>query len=592
MNSNSSYLNSSLYAAGGLLGVLSFFIFSLGHLKVLSPVPIGLGLIVFLSFFVWHFRAAPILFLNYIKSLSKTELLIFAGIVLVIFSAFLLALCPPSVRDELILHLALPKLFLQNNSILKIPSLIGFSLTPMNIDLLYLVPLAFKNDIIPRVLHLFFSVLTSLVLYSYIAGKYERVYALLGALFFLSTPMVFNLSTMAYTDLALTFFTSLAFFGVLRWAEAGCVDKKMLIYSALAIGFALGCKYNVLISFMLLTFFIIYIYSTETKDQLGAIKFGALFFFISLLVFSPWLIRNFLWTGSPLYPVINFPASSPETSNLFVGGAISPLLKRSLLYGESFTSILLVPLRLFFGGADNSMRYFDAVLNPFFLFFIPLAFLKNKFWELRYVSIFVFLVFFLSFFTVDLVTRYLMPVFPFVILIAILGLKNSLESKKLRIPAGIILVLFLLFNANYVLGQHKTYKPVEYLLSGESRVSYLLRILPDYEVTVFANATLPQDARVLFLFTGERGYYWKRDHIYAMREGGDLISYVRGSSTAEELRGKFKKKGVTHLFLHADLFNKFVIDNFKGVEYNLLAEFTGTHLKHLHSANDFALYEL
>ena len=67
-----------------------------------------------------------------------------------------LASVPPVDRDALTHHLAVPKLYLKHGGIYAIPA-IPFSYYPMNLDLLYLIPLYFGNDIIPKYIHFAFA---------------------------------------------------------------------------------------------------------------------------------------------------------------------------------------------------------------------------------------------------------------------------------------------------------------------------------------------------------------------------------------------------------------------------------------------------
>ena len=60
-------------------------------------------------------------------------------------STFLLASVPPVDRDALTHHLFVPKLWLQHGGIYEIPE-IPFSYYPMNLDLLYLLPLWLDFD--------------------------------------------------------------------------------------------------------------------------------------------------------------------------------------------------------------------------------------------------------------------------------------------------------------------------------------------------------------------------------------------------------------------------------------------------------------
>ncbi len=66
----------------------------------------------------------------------------------IVISIVILAYVPPVSRDALTHHLAIPKLYLKHGGIYEIPS-VKFSYYPMNLDLLYMIPLYFGNDIIP-----------------------------------------------------------------------------------------------------------------------------------------------------------------------------------------------------------------------------------------------------------------------------------------------------------------------------------------------------------------------------------------------------------------------------------------------------------
>ncbi|MGD9199104.1 MAG: hypothetical protein PVH97_12510, partial [Desulfobacterales bacterium] len=79
---------------------------------------------------------------------------------LLIASILVLAAVPPVSRDALTHHLALPKLYLQYGGLIEIPE-IEFSYYPMNLDLLYMLPLYFGNDILPKYIHFIFGLLTA-----------------------------------------------------------------------------------------------------------------------------------------------------------------------------------------------------------------------------------------------------------------------------------------------------------------------------------------------------------------------------------------------------------------------------------------------
>jgi len=129
-----------------------------------------------------------------------------------------LSCVPPVSRDALVYHLALPKLYIEHGGIYEIPSLV-FSYFPLNLHLLYTIPLYFGNDIIPKFIHFAFALATAWLIFIYLKKRLDDLYALLGVLFFLSIPLIVKLSITAYVDLGLVFFSTASVFYLLKWTE-------------------------------------------------------------------------------------------------------------------------------------------------------------------------------------------------------------------------------------------------------------------------------------------------------------------------------------------------------------------------------------
>ncbi|HAG51191.1 MAG: hypothetical protein A2X87_04705 [Deltaproteobacteria bacterium GWC2_42_51] len=573
-----------IYKIGFIVGGLSLLIFCLGQLFPISSV--YLTIILILLFASLAFLFLPVFRRDRLElfRVNKWHFVFFCIFIVITLP---LVLLPPTARDELIVHLAVPKLYLQKGSIFEIPFM-GFSYVPMNIDLLYLIPMVFGNDVLPKLIHFCFAILTALIIYTYLSKKIERDFAVFGFFIFLTTPIVIQLSTTAYIDLGLTFYSTLALIGMLKWREAD-FKIKWLIYSAISTGFALGSKYSALILLLFFTLTAIYFYSQATRNQLKAIQTGFLYFCVAILVFSPWLIRNYLWTGNPIYPLANGLFTSGQGMHL---SSLPPLQMRNLLYGESLWYILLMPLRIFWEGKDGSHQYFDGVLNPFFLLFIPFAFIGIKDRNIKYFALFAFFFFFIAFFTVDIVIRYLLPILPVFIIFVAYGIKKSFEIRRLKPIAMIAVAGLFIFNGWYVVNLYAKYQPQKYLIGKETREQYLSRMLPDYPAVAFANSILPDNAKVMLLFTGDRGYYWEREYYYGDRMGSDIIDFVKKASNEKELRDKFKAIGITHLFVRDSLFAKFSRDNFGTDKMEIIDKFFKTQLKPMYSKNDYTLYEI
>lgn len=573
------------YRASLALGGLSLAVFFLGLLGLLSPAFLLVAFAIAAGAFIYSCRSLPF---HGLCGFSSAEKLLLALCVASILLILPLALMPPSVRDELIAHLAVPKLYLTEGRIFELRH-IGFSYLPQNIDLLYLIPLSLGSDIVPRLIHLLFAALTAGLVYSLILPRAGRAYALAGFALYMTTPLVFNLSRMAYVDNGAAFFSLLSFVAALRFSEEG--GLKWLVVSAVAIGLGLGSKYNLLISFGLIGLFITAV-SYRTGGFVSAIKKAALFGAIALAVLSPWLVRNYVWTGSPFYPLFETAAGSvARGEGVHVTGEMAPVGKRFLLYGEGLLDLVLLPLRIFWEGADNSIARFDGVLNPFFLAFIPLAFGRKEKDAKLFLGYAVFF-FLAAALTVDLVTRYLMPIIPVLIVLVVLGIRNSLASRALKWPAVAALAALVVFNAHYALDLYRKTGAVGFYSGGMDREGYLKATLPDYEVVSFGNRTLPKDAKVMLVFTGDRGYYWDREYVYGDRTGVFLKSMMKGARDAGSIETGFRSYGATHLMVNEAIFQKFVNDNFTVDELKMFADFFNTRLKALYTARGYTLFEL
>ena len=335
-------------------------------------------------------------------SFSKYFKILLVGLLLsLILSIIILSSVPPVSRDALTHHLAVPKLYLKHGGIYEIPEL-KCSYYPMNLDLLYLIPLSFGNDIIPKFIHFSFALMTAWLIFSYLKKRIDTCYALFGVLLFLSLPVIIKLSITVYVDLGLYYFSTASLVCLFKWIEKD-FKIKYLIYSAIWCGLALGTKYNGLIVLFLLTLFVPFIYLRSihggTYSQSRAISYSAVFMIVSLLVFSPWMIKNYIWANNPIYPLYNslfnpkkvipITIKAPDTDSSDSTNNVSNDVKkpkgrwghfavRKIVYGEKWWETAVIPVRVFFQGKDDNPKFFDGRLNPL-LFILPFfAFIRLK----------------------------------------------------------------------------------------------------------------------------------------------------------------------------------------------------------------------
>ncbi|CAN2044321.1 membrane hypothetical protein [Candidatus Magnetomoraceae bacterium gMMP-1] len=289
---------------------------------------------------------------------------------------FILNLTPPISRDALVHHLAIPKLWIKHGGFYE-TTWANYSYYPMNINLFYLICIYFKNDIVPKFIHLGFGLGTGWLIYLYLKQKIDRNSGLLGMLIFISTPIVIWLSTSAYIDLGMTFFITASVLAFVKWRDSDYIKLKWIIISSLCMGIAIGSKYNALIAWFFINLIIVHSYVRDTQKQMAGIKYGLIFFGITVLAASPWYVKNYLLTENPFYPLFNS-FFNPDNQLLEKTSSLSFFHRRQIMYDETFWETLLIPLRMFFQGEDNSYRYFQGVLNPILIVFSPFILLNKR----------------------------------------------------------------------------------------------------------------------------------------------------------------------------------------------------------------------
>ncbi|HQH17714.1 MAG TPA: phospholipid carrier-dependent glycosyltransferase [Smithella sp.] len=507
-----------------------------------------------------------------------TAMICLAVLILLIVE-FILNLTPPISRDALIHHLAIPKLWLKHGGFYETTWSV-FSYYPMNVDLLYIIPLHFNQDFMAKFIHMGFGIGTALMIYNYLRNKINRTAGLLGILVFLSTPVVIRLSTQAYVDLGLAFFTTAALLAFIRYRDSEFTQFKWLLLSSVAMGLALGTKYNALIAWFFLSVTIVFVYANETKEQWQAIKCGAIFFLVSLLIFSPWLIKNAILTGNPLYPLfqgvlnINTVASKEGTYSIVSGGAIRGIFQyREMMYGESFWDTLLIPLRYFFQGQDHSHRFFDGVLNPVLIIFSPLAFMDKSFLrdKLLFISFSVFFVLAATFLDQTRI-RYILPVVPILSILAVMGLMHAVNGNvnvsnyiKNFFSFTVLLIFVFLISQNflYLKNYYQTINPWNYVSGKESKDAFLNRHVGSYAVMQYINTHTPPDARIKLILVAGRAYYLDREYEYDRSMGMAFISDLVKASREEKTFPQYVQSlGFTHLLVRTDLYLKYLHDNY------------------------------
>ncbi len=499
---------------------------------------------------------------------------------------FILTLVPPVARDELTHHLALPEIFLSRGRAVVLP-FAEQSYFPMQLTMLYTPLLAQGWESLPKDLHLLFGVATVAVLFLYLSSRVATGVASFVALLVLTTPTVATLATSAYVDLGLLFFTTVSLVALLRWSST---DKTSLLGLA---GFAAGCagavKYNGYLTIPLVALGTITL--SPKRDGASIVRNVLIFGLAAALPLLPWMLRNYLETGNPVFPLMRSTLGGPPRPD---SPSVDILTKRRFLYGESWLEVLTTPIRAFLTGRHGDPARFDGVFNPLLLLGFLGVILGRRTPQTRFLSLFATATLVLVFLLTTFRSRYAIAA---IAALAILTAEVVDRWRTERPGTSFLLPALgaaaLAFNLWHFADYWTTMRPISYLSGRESRSKYITRFVPEYPLAVYANETLPHDAKIYLAFTGQRGYYWRRDYTYDFYYSGtSLRDAVRLAANPQDVSTALRSRGISHIAASAPLLERYLREDLTDDEMHRWRGFASNHLRLIRIHGSFGLYEI
>jgi hypothetical protein len=515
---------------------------------------------------------------------ALTRLAIAAGRGLALALIAFGVLMPEFFHDALIYHLELPRYYLLHHRIGFLPWNYNSAL-PANIESLYLIALAFSDERATKLIHAAFALLCVAALGALGRHVAPRAQAsgltgrLAGTLFLL-TPSVPLLAGVSGNDLGLLFFELMSLLAWWRWrmtlrdpqeTPSPSSGLAWLICSGLLMGLAIGTKYSAFFFLAGMTAaWGALLGSTHTQRRLVLRAFGG-WLLIAMAAGSPWLVKNLLTTGDPVYPMF-----AAHLNQSFLDAAGVAWLRHDL--GAGGIAPGLWPdylLKL----AANDIGWFTLAAAAITAVFV----LSRSRHHPRYHMIQPLLALIAAstviWWFVSPVPRYLLPTAALLSLLGAIGLGGlaawSSAGRAARAAVGIVVTVGLLgqwlpaaglIRDNYitpftVLTGLRAFEPgrpgastkeaassiSELIPDGAARRQWLAWSVPPYAAIDAANRLLPDTAVVLFV--GEyRGYYLNRDRIISTKyDTSPLVHWAGTSASVQELEGWLRREGVTHL---------------------------------------------
>jgi len=532
----------------GLLGLLTF----------------GLGLIgLFYSwFFIGLTLFLTLLLQKELRTLIKTLLawrpappprLATAYMVALGGLTLILALLPPTDWDGLLYHLTAPKLFIEQHRIVSGIDSHPFYY-PFLIEMIFSYSILLRGgDIVAKLLHFSYGILLTALVYLTTTHHLKRPAGWSAILIFLSMPLISTLATWAYNDLALAFYQLAILYTFIK-SETSPQRQGWLILTGCMAGFALGIKYTSFISPLLIG--VILLYRLSRAISYASLRSLAHFCLPAVAIGSPWYIKNYFFTGNPVYPFIFGGLFWDEFRNIWYQQAGTGI-------GADIITLLNLPFLVTLGIRD--VNYYDGRIGPLILLFLPLLLLYALLGYRRQeqpsgMAILILFAFAHTvFWTLGIMgtkhlwqARLLLPALATLAPVigwiwqdlAHLNQPRFSLQRFLNLLIGFVLVMNLTQLALQVIAL----RPLPYLTGLESRQEYLSRQLgAHYLAMEKLNQIVPAEAVVLFLWE-PRTYYCQvtclPDTILD-RLAHDYYKHPNAKAIAQAWRAE----GITHVLL-------------------------------------------
>jgi len=222
--------------------------------------------------------------------------------------AMLLGSLLPSIDfDVKEYHLGGPKEWFQTGSVHFLPHNVYTSF-PFLTEMLLLLGMVLSGDWFwgasaGQMVLASFGVLTGLGVFAAARRWFGEPAAWAGLLIHLSTPWTYRISVIAYAEGGLTFYLFAAFFAVVLAIETH--QRRWLVISGLLAGSAMACKYPGLLSVVLPLGAVVVVDVMRRGASLRNAVFSIAVYSVAVLVaVGPWLLKNFVETGNPIYPLL------------------------------------------------------------------------------------------------------------------------------------------------------------------------------------------------------------------------------------------------------------------------------------------------
>ncbi|QDU12873.1 hypothetical protein GmarT_06430 [Gimesia maris] len=382
-----------------------------------------------------------------------------------VMSMFLGSMLPSTDYDVLEYHFGGPKEYYQQGYIGFLPHNVYTSF-PFLTEMLTLLSMTLKGDWFSgaqagKLVLMSFAIFTALGIFTMARHWFGSAAGWIAATVFLTNPWTYRMSIIAYTEGALSFYLLASLVSLIltiavlqKWkansndaADDSAARTSRLpgelwswtLLTGLLAGSAMSTKYPGVLSVViplgltLLGFSWVLLKEDRSLRWSATFKLGMLFAAGTLITVGPWLLKNLVETGNPVYPLLY---------SVFGGYDLTEALNAKWKNGHGMRTIGLKE----FKDSLLDVTMTSDWLSPLLFCLAPLAFLNQRQRRLiHWLWIYIGFLFFSWWLLTHRIDRFWVPMLPVVAVLAGIG---ATWSSKLLWRTGVTAVVFfaVLFN--------------------------------------------------------------------------------------------------------------------------------------------------
>lgn len=446
-------------------------------------------------------------------------------------------LSPPREGDSLLYHLYLPSLYVRLHQIVSLPGLESCSSFPQNIEILWMLGLIFNSDIFSQLMHFSFGLMIALSIYTFLrCKKYDSGTGVLGAIIFYTIPTVLVISPTPMIDLAIAYFTFVGFICFLKWAEFRNI--KLLIISAILTGVAVGSKYTALV-IPAIVFCLVFLAKGRWNEKL---KSGFLYLSLSLLIASPWYIKNLIIHRNPFFPFFLNIFGLSSFTHQTIKNIISP--RNLTVFG--LKHLITMPWEITFT-LPRIRTLWNPIFSPIFLSLLPIILIKGKrIWQEYRLPIIFLLLFVPAWFYFFPAYRYGLIIF--IIASIILAAAINIVSKEDRLLKSIsISAIYVWLFVSLGVNIYYNLIPLRAMVKWENKETFLSQHFNKrYPFWDYLNKNVSPNKKFLFVSNERPEFYYVRPILVGLAEYENLM-IEQGHTDSRMALQTLKKLNVSHI---------------------------------------------